>query len=320
MLILSTRNFEGAFPLDVYINARETDGLIDPEAFARIAEFEAWVEERPQVTQVLSVVDLVRKMYEEINPEMAAAEPLPATRQALAQLLLLFEMSGGQDLERTIDYEHTVTRLNARLPELGVIEVAELGREIERKGNELLGPDLIVETLSMDFLMGDWVDEIIAGQKRGLAFALVTIAVLMIISVRTFKVGLLSMLPNVLPLMALLGYLGWFWEAVDTDTLVICLVAIGLGVDDTIHFITRLKFEYAKAGSPDEAVRRTFHYSGRAIVITSIILVIGFAPFALSDYFSVRIFGTLLPYTVVTALAGDIFLVPAMVKLGWIKF
>ena len=98
------------------------------------------------------------------------------------------------------------------------------------------------------------------------------------------------------------------------------MVAIGIGVDDTIHFLMRLRFETSKTDDLPEAVRRTFQYSGRAIIMTSVILVAGFAPFALSDYFSVKIFGTLLPFCLIVALLADLFWAPAMVRLGWLNF
>jgi hypothetical protein len=82
----------------------------------------------------------------------------------------------------------------------------------------------------------------------------------------------------------------------------------------------RLRFEFTKTDDIVSAVRRTFQYAGRAIVISTVILTFGFTPFAASNYFSVRIFGTLLPFALVTALAADLFLVPALVKVGLIRY
>ena len=315
-----SRHFNGVYPLDVYLDAKAPQGFLDPDLFARVARFEEWLEGRPEISQVVSVVDLVRKLYQEINPEMARVHPLPDTRQALAQLLLVFEMSGGEDLDRLMDRDYGTIRMTARLPEMGVIDISELGREIVRRAERDLGDAAGCETLSMEYLLGDWVDDIVRGQRKGLVMALITIAGLMILAVRSVRIGLVSMLPNVLPLLLLLGYLGLFWDVVDTDTMAVLMVAIGIGVDDTIHFLLRLRFESAKTDDPSQAVRRTFHYSGRAIVITSVILTAGFLPFAWSDYFSVRIMGTLLPFCIVSALAADIFWAPALVRLGWIGF
>ena len=315
-----TEHFHGAYPLEVYIDTPGEQGLLDPELFAKIADFEKWIDRLPRVNQVVSVVDLVRKMYREINPEMAAKQPLPDSRQALAQLLLLFEMSGGEDLNSLIDPDYQSLHLTVRIEETGVIETAEMGRAIRDKAREMFGDSVKVEALSLELLMGDWVDDIIRGQQKGLALALATIAAMMVIGLRSLRNGVLSMFPNVLPLLAVLGYVGIFWDVVDTDTMVVLMVAIGIGVDDTIHFLMRLRIEWEKAGTRAEAIEKALHYSGRAIIITSVVLVAGFAPFAWSDYFSVRILGTLLPFCLVVALAADLYLVPAFVSLGWIGF
>lgn len=313
-------HFPGTNVLDIYLQSTSRDDLLNPEVFRKIAELEEYMEGLPRVSQVTSVVDLVKKLYKEINPDMAKTDPLPTTREALAQLLLLFEMSGGNNLDRLMDTDYTTARLNARLIDTGVIETATIGHDIIKKSKALFGSSISAEALSLEFLSGEWVDNIIDGQRRGLLLAFFLIAILMIISMRSVRIGLISMIPNALPLIVLLGYLGLFWDVVDTDTLIILMIAIGIGVDDTIHFLMRLRFEFGKTTDKEKAVRFTLNYAGRAIIITSIILVAGFAPFSGSDYFSVKIMGTLLPFSLATALAADLFLVPAMVKLGWIRF
>ena len=128
------------------------------------------------------------------------------------------------------------------------------------------------------------------------------------------------MLPNTIPLLLLGGYLGWFWDTVDSDVIMVAIITIGISVDDTIHFLFRYRFERERTDDIDIALDRTFHYSGRAIIITTVILAAGFFPYAWSDYFSVRIYGTLLPVTLLAALTVDLLLVPAMIKLGAFKF
>ena len=109
-------------------------------------------------------------------------------------------------------------------------------------------------------------------------------------------------------------------DYVDSDLLAIAMVAIGIGVDDTIHFLMRFRIESRRQPDVAQALKRTFTYSGRGIVITTVILVAGFIPFALSNYLSIFYFGTMLPLALVVALAADLFLVPALARLGAIRF
>jgi predicted RND superfamily exporter protein len=143
---------------------------------------------------------------------------------------------------------------------------------------------------------------------------------MMCIGLRSLRVGLWSMIPNLLPLFALGGYLGLFWDYVDSDVLAVSVIAIGIGVDDTIHFLMRLRLESRRQPDTAAAIEQTFRYSGRGIVITTVVLVLGFSVFATSDYLSMYMLGTLLPLTLVVALVADLFLVPALVALGAIRF
>ena len=97
------------------------------------------------------------------------------------------------------------------------------------------------------------------------------------------------------------------------------MLAIGIGVDDTIHFLMRYRVEAARTADQAEAIERTFRFAGRAIVMTTVVLIVGFLPCALSDYFSLWILGTLLPMVLFFAVLADLLMVPAMVRLGWLS-
>ena len=143
---------------------------------------------------------------------------------------------------------------------------------------------------------------------------------MMAIGLRSVRIGLLSMIPNALPLLVLGGVLGLSYDEVDSDALFLAMLAIGVGVDDTIHFLMRYRIESERSTDPNHALERTFEFAGRAIVMTTITLALGFAPFALSDYFSIWILGVYLPLTLVVALLADLFLIPAMAQVGLIRF
>ena len=112
------------------------------------------------------------------------------------------------------------------------------------------------------------------------------------------------------------GLLGFTQDATDSDTLMLAMLAIGIGVDDTIHFLVRFRLERQRGVDRETALARTFDFAGRAIVMTTVVLTLGFLPFALTDYYSTWVLGTLLPLTLVFALAADVLLVPAMALLG----
>jgi len=219
-----------------------------------------------------------------------------------------------------MDSDGRTLRLRLHLNNGGFFSAHRTSQKALAEGKAVLGNGVQMEATGIIALLGEWVEGFIDGQKRGLIFAFLTILMMMAISLRSFTGGLWAMLPNIIPLFFLGGYVGWFWDTVDSDTLLVAVIAIGISVDDTIHFLFRYRYERERTQDIAIALDRTFYFSGRAIIITSIILVIGFLPYATSDFFSVRIMGTLLPLTLTAALLTDLLLIPAMIKLGAFKF
>jgi predicted RND superfamily exporter protein len=313
-------HFAGANTVDIFIEARERDGLLEPVCMRRVAGFQREVAKLPEVAKVYSLVDLLRQLHHALVPGAPPRHGLPDTRQALGQYLLLFEMSGGEDLERLVDSERRVMRMTLYLPKEEYRHTAAVGAQVRRLADEILGDAVTVEVSGLVYLLGSHFEEVLKGQQRALVVVYAVIALMMMIGLRSVKVGLWSMLPNVLPLLVLFGCVGLFTDAIDSDILIVTIVAIGIGVDDTIHFLMRLRIESGRARSRQEALSRTFYYSGRGIAITTLILVVGFAPFALSDYLTIFMFGSLLPLTLVSALVADLYLVPALSTLGLVRF
>jgi len=314
------RYFAGANFLEIFLDASDENGVLDPDVFRQIEIFQQEIEALPEIDKVASFVDLIHTIDRAINPEYSADTYSPWTRELLAQYILLFESSGGEDLERFLSFDRRTMRLAARMTDTSTRFSYKIGNNVAAMAATMFDDRIHVETTGLSYLTGGFVDEVVHGQKRGFLFACTTIMLMMIIIFRSFRIGMWSMVPNVLPLLVLGGYLGFFYEYVDSDTFIVALIAIGIGVDDTIHFLSRLRFESARTADSDIALRQTFHFSGRAMVSTTLILVAGFLPFGLSDYFSIRIIGTLLPMTLIVALLADILLVPALVKLRLIRF
>ncbi len=313
-------HFSGNAMLELYLHTDKDGGVLEPDAMRRMAAFSDAVLARPDVDAVGSLIDLMRRIHRTLGE--ADKGELPDTRNAFAQYLLLFEMGGGSDLEPLVDFPRRSLRMNVRLNTGGFREAAIIGDEIKLLAKTHLGgpggdgTSVRLEVTGLAYLMGTWLDEILAGQRNGILLSGFVVMLMMMFVAGSARVGVWSMLPNVLPLLTLGGYVGLMWPKVDSDTLAVALLAIGIGVDDTIHFVSRYRVEVARGLSDRDAIRRTFIYAGRAIVMTTVILVLGFLPHATSDYFSTEIMGTLLPMALVVALLADLTLVPALVKLG----
>ncbi len=311
--------FQGTSTIDLYVEASEAGGLLEPERIAALARYQDAIEALPGVDWTISLVDLLETIYGELHAGTEVGR-LPQTHEEIAQLLLLFEMSGGEDLHRFVGFDRRRMRIAVRLNTNAMRAIAGVGKAAEELALRHLPPELTVEANGLFLLMGKWLEEIVSGQKIGVLMSILLIGVMMILGFGSIRVGLWSMIPNILPLFVLGGYLGFAWEFVDSDILMVAMLAIGIGVDDTIHYLMRFRLESSRTDDLGEALERTLHFTGRAIVMTSVILVLGFLPFLASSYLSLHAFGTLLPMVLIVALAADLFLVTALIQLGVIRF
>ena len=314
------KHFAGTNSFHLFIKAPAGETLLSAGTLARVARFQLALERLPDVDRVTSLVDMLKTMHRALKPGAPATEILPTGKNALAQYLLLFEMSGGTDLDRLVDFSRRTMLLRVRLSSEEFRLTGKVGRQAMALARQHLGQTVSVEATGQAYLLGEFFNVILEEQKRALLLVFLLIAVMMVVGLRSLRSGLWSMIPNLLPLMAMAGFLGLFLDYVDSDVLMVAMIAIGIGVDDTIHFLMRFRIESRRQPDVAAALKKTFTYSGRGIVITTVILVLGFAPFAASDYLPIFYLGTMLPLILVVALAADLFLVPALAALGAIRF
>jgi predicted RND superfamily exporter protein len=313
-------HFAGTNMLEIYVRADGAEALLDPERLKGIAEFQQAIAALPSVDTATSLVDLFQQVHAAMAPEMARTDPLPTSRPLLAQYLLLFESARGEELDRIVDFQREEMVIGVRLNQDGARQSAAEGARIEAMAGDYLTSGTTAQASGLLYLLGYFFEEILEGQTRGLFVSFLLIALLMMVGLSSVRVGLLAMIPNLLPVLFLVGMLGAFWTHVDSDIIIILVVAVGIGVDDTIHFLTRFRIEVARQGTVSEAVKATFNYAGRGILMTTIILVAGFLPCALSSYVTMVYLGTLLPLALIVALLADVLLVPALIAVGLMTF
>jgi predicted RND superfamily exporter protein len=313
-------HFSGTNAVDVYLSPASEDGgaLLNAEFLKHLGELHVELGNRGDVDSVHSVADLLRTLHRELGGVTDGS--LPDDDALIAQYLMLFEVSGGDGFEHLFDEERRIIRMSIRLPSDDLVATSRRGDEMGALIQQHLGSGVRVEVTGVSYLLGSWIAFVVQGQARGLIFALVMTTLVMMVCLRLVGAGLVSMVPNALPLIVLGGTLGWTLEHVDSDILMIGMMAIGIAVDDTIHFLTRYRIEAARCEDVCSAIRNTFAFTGRGIWMTTIILTLGMLPFNLSDYLSTRMMGSLLPLIFVLALIADLLLVPAMIRVGWLRF
>jgi uncharacterized protein len=302
--------------IQVYLKPPSPADLDDPAWLSRLATFRDEAEALEGVERVTSVLDVIEQVDHALPG--TKQERFPSDPARVAGVMRLLSLS-RERLRPLVDHERGRMRILVHPKGTGMRDIAETGRQVQELGAKHLGSGTEIESSGLLALFGSFLDTVVKAQKEGLLISCFTIALLMVIGLRSLRAGVLSMLPNLLPLGVLTGCLGLLWDRVDSDAFALTYIALGIGVDDTIHFLVRYRIE-SRRHEAREALRRTFSFAGRGIVMTTLILSCGFLPFLLSDYFFMRMLGGLLPLCFLVALAADLLWIPALSRLGWIRF
>jgi predicted RND superfamily exporter protein len=308
----------GTLILEVVIDTGQPNGLYEPELLQQLERSMAYVEGLRRgdvfVGKASSLDTIVKEINRALNENQPEHYTIPDDRNLIAQELLLFEGSGSNDLEQLVDPDFSMVRCTLKVPFIDAFYQVGLIDDVSAH-LESAFPQAEITITGSNALYVKMFHNIITTMAKSYMISLSIITLLMIALIGRVRIGLLSMIPNLLPLVVILGAMGWLDIPLDMSTVLIGSVAIGLVVDDTIHFMHNFRRYFEQSGSVEVAVARTMDTAGRAIMVTSIVLAGGFYISVVSELRSSVIFGSLVGTTVILALAADYFVTPALMKV-----
>jgi hypothetical protein len=244
---------------------------------------------------------------------------IPNSNQSVAQLLYLFNSANPEDRRNLVSDDYSRSHISVNSKSMGSYGYQKMFIEVEQEITAKFAsfkttyPDLeIVLTGTMATLMVV-SDEIAKSQFNGFALALLLISFIMIITLGSLRGGLMGMIPNAIPAFLAIGLMGLFGIPLDTDTLLIAPVILGIAVDDTIHFMTHYRIELTKSKSVSIALESAIREVGQAVLFTTMIIGLGFAVLSFSDYLGMAKVGFFGSLSIFVALLCDLFLIPAMI-------
>jgi predicted RND superfamily exporter protein len=284
--------------------------LQDPALLRRLDRVEAFIASRPEVSKVVSLTDYVKEINRALSGGDSRAYAIPPTRAAVSQELLLYEVSGGKELADVATSDYATGRMTVWFATTSSREGARLRDAILAFARDQVGLDLVATGSAS--LWADMELKVLRSQARSLPLAAALITLCMVLLLRSVRLGLVSLIPNVLPIVMMFGTMGLCGIPLDITTVIVAGLALGIAVDDTIHFMTRFQRELAATGSYEQAIRRSNLTIARAMIATSVILGAGFATFTLGSFTGTVYFGVLCGLTMAYALAGDLLLLPAL--------
>jgi len=303
----------GVTNLVLLFDGGRPDAVKEPVVLSDVARVQQWANQQSLVRKTYSIVDIIKDLNQTFHADDPEFHRLPETRDLIAQYLILYESAGGAEADEYVSSDYQRARLELRLRADMTSKTAELVRALEE---ELAAHPLEASTMSKTGIGALWLkllDFIVTSQIQGFAIAFSVIALLMCLLFRSIRIGLISMVPNLSPVLLTLGVMGWLEIPLDYNKASIAAVAMGIAVDDTIHLVSRYRHEFRLCGDYREALRASLLDVGRAVLITSIALVAGFLVLLVSVLASQGTQGLLLATTIVTALVADFLLMPALV-------
>jgi len=308
------KNLAGVGSLELILEGEE-DILKEPAILKKIDDLSHQIRQMPGVKKIISLTNYVKAVNRAVNANDPAAYIVPNSRDLIAQEILLFSfsVSGTEELERVVNMDYSKGRIAIKIKYASSQETRGLISQVEEKARQTFSGTGVTVSLTGGSHLFSMLDKyIVESQIKTFSLAFVLVIGILFVVFRSFRYGLLCILPNLLPITMIIGIMGWCSINLNVGTVMIASVALGICADDTIHFLSRFRKEFSvQDQSMNKALRKTTIFVGRAVIFTSLISIGGFSIVVLSNFRPARDFGLLLSITLLLALICDLFVLPA---------
>ncbi len=306
--------YGGARPVEIQITAPDGDTLFTVEHLQEIAEVSDFLQ-RNWGADIFLSPDLIFTTANQIYGfGRKSFQRLPQTQDRIDELMIGIMDSDFTIQERTwLTEDRLASRIQARMEDVGSHQMEIFNAQFESFVQDSLpSRRLAYQITGTAYLMDQNSSSLAENVLIGLAIALIFIGILFSVLMKSWRMVMISIIVNVFPLLVMAGIMGWAGIDLKISTSFVFVVAFGIAVDDSIHFLARLRQEL-QLHPVETAVRNSFLHSGKAILLTTIILLGGFMTFCLSDFLGTFYFGVLISSTLLLALLADLFLLPVLI-------
>ena len=308
----------GVNVLEVIVSYPEADAIKRREVLERLERFEGFADEYRngpvRVAQSISILDVLRETHQALHANDPAYYAVPTNDALIAQELLLFEGSGTDDLEEMVDTRFSEARVSLRVPWEDTLHYPVVIREMQEVVERDAGADARVTMTGLLSMLSRTFDSMTSSMQRSYLLAISIIAPMMMLLLGSLRLGLLSIVPNLTPIVAMVGYMGWSQTPIDAMSLMAGAIILGLAVDDTIHYMHNFRRAYVVSGDSLRAIDETLLGTGRALLVTSLVLAAGFAVFAGAYMSNVQVFGVLIACTILGAFVSNVVVGSALMS------
>ena len=316
-IIFYEQEFDGVMPLEIVVDTKRPKGALKSSTLSRIEELQETIEEIPELSKPVSIVNVVKyskQAFYNGNPDFYE---LP-TKQEEAFILSYIKNSvqkGNENMLKSyVDSTGRYARITTFMRDIGTDKMEKIEVRLQDKINHIFPKERYEVTLTgKAYVFEKGTHYLIGNLVQSLLFAILLIALLMAYLFRSFKMIIVSLIPNLLPLIMTAGLMGYFGIPIKPSTILVFSIAFGISVDDTIHFLAKYRQELkANNWKIKRAVYSTLKEAGISMFYTSVVLFLGFSVFTLSSFGGTVALGGLVATTLLFAMLSNLILLPAL--------
>ncbi|HCH3498014.1 efflux RND transporter permease subunit [Vibrio parahaemolyticus] len=306
----------GMTNISIAIKTNESQGIAAPDFLNTIGEFSSWLRDQPETDHVATLADVYKRLNKNMHGDDEAYYSLPQERELAAQYLLLYEMSlpYGLDLNNQINVDKSSIKMVLTVANLGSVELVDLENRIYQWFAEH-APQYQVVASSPSLMFAHIGETNMASMLSTLPITLVLISALLIFALRSVRLGLISLMPNIAPAVIGFGLWALMSGEINLGLSVVVTLTLGIVVDDAVHFLSKYQRARREGQTAEQAVRYAFHTVGRALWITTVVLVAGFSVLAMSSFRLNADMGQLSAIVIFIALVVDFLFLPTLLML-----
>ncbi len=315
-MIFLEKNFKGVMPLEITIDTKKPKGILRLSTLSKIDQLQDTLETYPEFAKPLSVVEVVKSAKQAFyggNPKMYS---LPNNQEKNFILSYVPNLEGGKKgvLNAFVDSNLQVTRISAQMANIGTNDIERILNDLEPKIDEIFPPDKFEVHLtgtSVVFLKG--TNYLVMNLFMSLGLALVIITILMALIFSSFRMIMISLIPNLIPQILTAGMMGFFDISIKPSTILIFSIALGISVDNTIHYLSRYRLQLKHHNwNIRSSVFGALEETGYSMIYSAVVLFFGFYIFTLSSFGGTEALGYLVSFTLVVALLSNLFVLPSL--------
>lgn len=308
------QHFSGGMQISIEVDTGRRDGLKDPETLNKIVALEAFLEDHG-INKTISIADLVQEMNQKFHSDDPEYYRIPDDRNMVSQLMLLFTFQGG-DLGNMALGDFSAGTVLGMYPMESSSEISGLASTVQAYLDEEFDGDVRAQMVGATILMDRLMTRMTQSQMIGLGTTMAAVTVLVTLLMGSIIAGLIAAIPLVLTVVFSMGLMAYTGVPLDLMTLMVSAIAVGIGVDYSIHFISRFRREYRIDGDGARAMQETIQSTGRGITYNALTVALGFFILIFASFKGIRMFGIQIAFTMVISALSAISIIPAIL-LQW---